>query len=289
METDPNYEHLHLVDIEKALKEKNPKLYNLLPRFGINYLKKIVHQAEINEILIKHKDKSGLEFINHGLDEMAVKTQSIGLQNIPQTGGVIIVSNHPLGGLDGVAIIQEVGKVRSDIHIMVNDILMQIKNFNPIFIPINKHGKNSRENLSFIDSLYSSDKCIIIFPAGLVSRRQENKIIKDLEWKKSFVSQCIKHKKNIIPAYAEGLNSKKFYNIAFWRKKLGIKANIEMLFLADEMFKQKGNTINFIFGNTIEWEAFNKSATPLQWAQQVKDHVYALKAQSDKKFAPVIK
>jgi 1-acyl-sn-glycerol-3-phosphate acyltransferase len=289
METDPNYENLHLVDIENALKEKNPKLYNLLPQFVINYLKKIVHQTEINEILIKHKDKSGLEFINHSLNEMAVKTQSIGLQNVPQTGGAIIVSNHPLGGLDGVAIIQEVGKVRNDIHIMVNDILMQIKNFNPIFIPINKHGKNARKNLSYIDSLYSSDKCIILFPAGLVSRRQENKIIKDLEWKKSFVSQCIKHKNNIIPAYAEGLNSKKFYNIAFWRKKLGIKANIEMLFLADEMFKQKGNTINFIFGNAIAWEAFNNSATPLQWAQQVKDHVYELKDQSDKKFAPVIK
>ena len=285
METDPNYDNLHLVDIEKALKEKNPKLYNLLPQFGINYLKNIVHQTEINEILIKHRDKSGLEFINHGLQEMEVTTHSTGLDNIPEKGGVVIVSNHPLGGLDGVAIIQEVGKVREDIHIMVNDILMQIKNFHPIFVPINKHGSNSRENLSYIESLYASDKCIILFPAGLVSRRQENKIIRDLEWKKSFVSQCVKHKKNIIPAYAEGLNSNKFYNVAYWRKKLGIKANLEMLFLADEMFKQKGNTINFIFGKAIGWESFNKSATPLQWAQQVKNHVYDLKDQGNKEFA----
>jgi putative hemolysin len=273
-----------LVDIENTLKEKSPNLHNLLPRFAINYLKKLIHQEEINQILSKLDEKNGFEFIDLGLEEMNVKTKSSGLENIPNTGGVIIVSNHPLGGLDGVAIIKEVGRIRKDVHILVNDILMQIKNFQPIFIPINKHGKNSRDNLSYIDSLYASDKCIIIFPAGLVSRRQENNIIKDLEWKKSFISQSIKHKKNIIPVFTEGLNSKKFYTIAYWRKRMGIKANIEMLFLADEMFNQKGNTISFIFGKQISWEIFNNSISKLMWAQKVKAHVYDLKSQNNKDF-----
>jgi len=285
MEADKIKTEVDLVDIEKALLEKNPKLYKLLPCFLVNFLKKLIHQEDINQILNKLHDKNGLEFINLGLEEMNVKTKSSGLENIPKTGGVIIVSNHPLGGLDGVAIIKEIGKIREDLHIMVNDILMQIKNFNPIFVPINKHGRNSRENLSYIDSLYSSNKCIIVFPAGLVSRRQENKIIKDLEWKKSFVSQCIKHKKNIIPVFANGLNSKKFYNIAYWRKKFGVKANLEMLFLADEMFKQQGSTISFIFGKAISWETFNNSTSPLKWAQKVKNHVYQLKSNNNKVFS----
>ena len=278
---------IQLVDIEKALKEKNPKLYKFLPFFIINFLKRILHQDEINQIINKYQDKKGLEFINSGLQHMDVKTNSKGLENIPKEGGIIIVSNHPLGGLDGVAIIKEVGKVRPDLHIMVNDLLLQIKNFSPVFIPINKHGKNSRENLHFIDSLYASEKCLILFPAGLVSRKH-NKKIKDLEWKKSFISQCIKHKKNIIPVFTEGRNSNKFYNLAYWRKKIGIKANLEMLLLADEMFKQKGNTINFIVGKSIAWKTFNNSITPKEWAQKVKNHVYSLKNNENNYFLPTI-
>ena len=275
------------VDVEKALKDKSPKLYSFIPSFLIEYLKKIIHQKEINDILEKFKNEKGLQFIQSGLDEMGVKTTSTGLENIPNQETVIIVSNHPLGGLDGVAILKEIGKKRKDIRIMVNDILMQIKNFEPMFVPVNKHGSNSRENLTFIESLYASNKCVILFPAGLVSRKQ-GKEIKDLEWKKSFISQSIKHKKNIIPVFTEGKNSKKFYRIAYWRKKLGIKINIEMLFLADEMFKQKGNTIQFKIGKAISWKIFNQSNSHKEWAQKVKNHVYALKDNNLNNYLPTI-
>jgi len=280
-------EKIQTVDVEKALKEKSPKLYKFIPSFVIKFLKKIVHQKEINEILIKFKHEKGLEFIKSGLNEMGVKTTSEGLENIEKEKSVIFVSNHPLGGLDGVAILQEIGKIRTDLHIIVNDILMQIKNFEPLFIPVNKHGSNSRKNLSFIESLYSSNKCLIIFPAGLVSRRQGNEI-KDLEWKKSFISQAIKQKKNIIPIFTEGKNSKRFYRIAYWRKKLGIKINIEMLLLADEMFKQKGNTIHFKIGKPISWRTFNKTHSHKEWAQKIKTHVYALNNNDQKKYLPTI-
>jgi len=267
----------NLIDIEKAFNVKNPSLYKIIPSFIFKKLKKLIHQDELNEIINTYSDKTGLDFSKKGLDHMGVKTKSVGEQNIPKSGGIIIVANHPLGGLDGVAIINEVGKVRNDVHILVNDILLQIKNFKPIFIPINKHGKNSRTNLSYIDTLYASNKCIILFPAGMVSRRQKNKKIEDLEWKKSFISKSIKHKRDVIPVYVNGQNSKRFYDIAYWRKKLGIKANIEMLFLADEMFKQKGNTIIFKFGKPIPWSTFNKKIDNLKWAQKVKKFVYSLK------------
>jgi len=235
----------NLIDIEKAFNVKNPSLYKIIPAFIFKKLKKLIHQDELNEIINTYSDKTGLDFSKKGLDHMGVKTKSVGEQNIPKSGGIIIVANHPLGGLDGVAIINEVGKVRNDVHILVNDILLQIKNFKPIFIPINKHGKNSRTNLSFIDTLYASNKCIILFPAGMVSRRQKNKKIEDLEWKKSFISKSIKHKRDV--------------------------------FLADEMFKQKGNTIIFKFGKPIPWSTFNKKIDNLKWAQKVKKFVYSLK------------
>ena len=278
----------NLIDIEKAFNVKNPSLYKIIPSFIFKKLKKMIHQDDLNEIITTYREKSALEFSNSGLSHMGVNTESIGANNIPKSGGVIIVANHPLGGLDGVAIINEVGKIRSDIHILVNDILLQIKNFNPIFVPINKHGKNSRTNLSYIDGLYASNKCIILFPAGMVSRRQKHKKIADLEWKKSFITKSIKHKKDVIPVYVSGKNSKKFYNIAYWRKKIGIKANIEMLFLADEMFKQRGNTIIFNFGKPIPWSTFNNSIDKFTWAQKVKKFVYTLKENNQNTFTDKI-
>ena len=266
---------VNLIDIEKAFIDKNPTLYKFLPKFILNRLKRLIHQDEINEIILANSGKKGIEFSTDSLNQMGVKTCSLGSENIPKKGGVIVAANHPLGGLDGVAIIKEVGKIRQDIHVLVNDILLQIKNFEPIFVPINKIGKNPRLYLKHVDDLYASNKCIILFPAGMVSRRQEQKKISDLQWQKSFITKAIKHKRNIIPVFISGKNTKRFYNIAYWRKKIGIKSNIEMLFLADEMFKQKGNTIMFKFGKAISWKTFTNSNN-LIWAQKIKKHVYLL-------------
>ena len=266
---------VNLIDIEKAFIDKNPTLYKFLPKFILNKLKRLIHQDEINEIILANSGKKGIEFSTDSLNQMGVKTCSLGFENIPKKGGVIVAANHPLGGLDGVAIIKEVGKIRQDIHVLVNDILLQIKNFEPIFVPINKIGKNPRLYLKHVDDLYASNKCIILFPAGMVSRRQEQKKISDLQWQKSFITKAIKHKRNIVPVFISGKNTKRFYNIAYWRKKIGIKSNIEMLFLADEMFKQKGNTIMFKFGKAIPWKTFTNSNN-LIWAQKIKKHVYLL-------------
>jgi len=277
-------EHKNLtIDVDKAFKEKSPRLYKFIPRFIINFIKRLIHQDDLNKVIISAGNKTGFEFISHSLNKMQIKTTSVGLDNIPAKGGVIIVANHPLGGIDGVAFINEIGKRRKDCHILVNDILMQIKQFNPIFVPVNKHGRNSKVNIAYIDSLYALDKCIVIFPAGLVSRKQGKEII-DLEWKKSFISKAIQYKRNIIPVYISGKNSKRFYNIAYLRKIFRIKVNIEMLFLADEMVKQKGNTIKFTFGKNIYWESLDKTYSKLQWAQKIKNYIYELKNNKDLDF-----
>lgn len=264
------------INIDNVLKEKSPRLYKILPRFIINWLKKTLHEKDINQILIDLKEEHEIGFINNGLIKLGVKSEGIGTNNIPNKNGVILVANHPLGGLDGVAMIQQISNVRNDINFLVNDVLTHINKLKPYFIPINKHGKNSRKNLLKIDQLYKSDCCIVLFPAGLVSRRQKNNKIEDLEWKKSFVTKARKHNKTIIPVHVNGLNSPKFYNLSYWRKKLRIKLNIEMLFLADEMFKQQGATITFTFGKPINPEKLHNRFTDLEWAQKIKNHVYEL-------------
>ena len=188
------------IDLSEILKEKSPFFYRIIPKFFIAKLKQIVREKDINIILKKLNGKEKLEFINGSLNELGVTSQNSGFKDLPVSERVIIVANHPLGGLDGVAMIHELGKYRKDIKFLVNDILTSLTPFKEYFIPINKHGLNSRENILRLEKLFESNNCIVIFPAGLVSRKQKNKI-KDLEWRKTFISKA----KNIKPPYIQYL------------------------------------------------------------------------------------
>jgi putative hemolysin len=278
-----------LVDIEKVIAKKNPKLLKLLPGFIIRYIKRTIHQDELNEAVKRNKNRFGHDFVDAAMEEFGAKTATVGIENIPTKGGVIMAANHPLGGLDGIAFMDVVGNHRKDIKFFVNDILLELKNFDPIFVPVNKHGKNSADYTKKFEETYSSSECLLIFPAGLVSRREEGHVVKDLVWKKSFITKAVQYQKNVIPVYIGGHNSKFFYNLAYWRKKIGIKANIEMFFLVDEMYKQKGKTITFTFGEPISWKTFTSDKTPDYWSGKVKEHVYALQSGNKEKMLPTIK
>ena len=275
----------HFIDVEQLFATKNPKLLKILPKFIFSFLKKIVHQEEINGYIYRNRDKFGLDFIDAMLEEFGVRSEIIipptltthtNLTNlISPTGRYIVASNHPLGGMDGMALIQAVGKARKDIVFPVNDILTYIPGLKPLFIPINKHGKNT-ENVEIIENTFASGKVILYFPAGLVSRKHKGGIIKDLEWKKTFITKARKFQRDVIPVFISGRNSNFFYNLASLRGKLGIKANLEMLFLVDEMAKQKGKTIKMVFGQPIPYTTFDRSKNDVQWAEFVKNIVYNL-------------
>ena len=277
------------VDVEKVIAAKNPRLLKFLPGFLIRYIKRTIHQEELNDAINRHKNLFGHDFVDATMEEFGVKTKVIGAENIPSEGGVIMTANHPLGGLDGLAFIDVVGNYRKDVKFFVNDILMEFKNYAPIFVPVNKHGKNSSHYTKKFEEVYASTECLLIFPAGLVSRRQEGRVIKDLDWKKSFITKAIQYQKDIIPVFIGGQNSKFFYNLAYWRKKIGIKANIEMFFLMDEMYKQKGKTITFTFGEPISWKTFTNDKSADYWADMVKQHVYGLAGGDKSKMLPTIK
>jgi putative hemolysin len=272
------------IDIEKVIADKNPKLKKMLPRFVISYLKRITHQDEVNYFINTYYDKEGVDFIEMLLRDMQTTVNTVNIENVPEKDKVIVTANHPLGGLDGLALMLAVGRVRRDIQFPVNDILTYIPNLKVLFIPVNKHGSNA-DNIRLFNETFEKDNIICYFPAGLVSRKQNGKIM-DLEWKKTIISKAKRYKRDIIPTYIEGKNSNYFYNLAMYRKKFGIKANLEMFYLSDEFFKQRNKTLTITFGQRIPYTVFDKRYKDQQWAQLLKEHVYKLKDNPDLVFNP---
>lgn len=262
------------IDVERVISGKNPRLLKVLPGFLIRYLKRILHQDRLNDILSRNSDKDGLEFLDAVLTEFNVNIKTIGNSNVDPQKNYVVISNHPLGGLDGMALMLALGRINPDIAMTANDFLMHVQNLRSLFVPINKHGSNA-ENIALLNDTFSSDKVVIFFPAGLCSRKIGNQII-DLEWKKTFLSHARKYNREILPVHISGKNSSFFYNLANLRKKLGIKVNVEMLYLVDEMFKQDNKDVVITFGKPLKVDLFDKSVKDKDWAAKLKKHVYQL-------------
>ena len=270
------------IDLRDVFKKKSPGLARIIPGFVYNYLRKIVHEDESNEILYENKDKYGLDFVSASLKKLNTDIQVFGIENIPKTGKITLISNHPLGGLDGLALMDTVGKVRNDLFFLANDILMILPNLNPLFVPVNKHGSN-QEYREVLSKSFSEENIILIFPAGLVSRKIDGKV-QDLEWKYSFLTQSKRNKRDILPVYIEAYNSNRFYNLAYWRKKIGIKVNLEMFFLVDELFRFKNKTIKIYIGKPISYKVIDKRFKVKKWALIFRKFVYSLKNNPNAKF-----
>jgi len=267
---------LFLVDVDKILREKAPGRYRYIPKFVVSYLKRIIHQEEINVFLEESKDQFGVDFLEASMGFLDSKVDVVGLENLPKDGLYTFVSNHPLGGQDGVALGYILGKYfDGKVKYLVNDLLMNLRGLAPLCIPINKTGKQSKDFPLMVEAGFKSDNQLIMFPAGLCSRRQKG-VIRDLKWSKTFVVKSVQNQRDIVPVYFDGRNSDFFYNLANLCKALGIKFNIAMLYLADEMFKNRHKTFTVTFGKPIPWQTFDKSKTPAWWAEHVKEEVYKL-------------
>lgn len=273
-----------LVDIDKILASKAGEKAKYVPKFLVSYLKKIVHQDEVNAHLINVKEKRGVPFLEATLEYLNNHIEVDGIENLPSDGRLCtFVSNHPLGGQDGISIGCMLGKhYDGRIKYLVNDLLMNLYGLAPLCVPINKTGAQSRDFPQMVEAAFNSDDHIIMFPAGLCSRRRPDGTIRDLEWKKTFVVKSVQTQRDVVPIYFEGRNSDFFYSLANWCKRLGIKFNVAMLYLADEMFKNRNKTFRITIGKPIPWQTFDKSKTPAAWAEHVKEIVYNLNQKSDK-------
>ena len=244
-----------------------------VPRFVVNWLKNIVHQDEINGFLWDNKDLQGTPWLKAGIEFLGNKIVVNGIENLPDDSDgkhYTFVSNHPLGGIDGIAIGSIIGERYNDnFRYLVNDLLMNLP------IPINKTGKQSRDFPAMVEAGFASDHHMVMFPAGICSRKQ-NGVIRDLPWTKTFITKSVQTHRDVVPIHFNGQNSERFYRIANICKALRLKFNVAMLFLADEMFKNKGKTFEVTIGKPIAWETFDKTRKPIEWAQWVKEKVYQL-------------
>lgn len=264
------------IDVEKILAAKAGKKARYIPHFLISYLKKIIHQDEVNEFMLLCKDKYGLEFVAEFMRYFNNSFDVKGLENLPADGRFTFVSNHPLGAQDGLGLAYILGqKYEGKIKLLVNDLLMNIPQLSTFWVPINKTGKQARNFPQQVNAAFESDNNIVMFPAGICSRKRGG-VIRDLEWKKTFITKSVQTQRDIIPIHFEGRNSDFFYRLANINKMLGIKFNIAMLYLSDEMYKNRNKTFKVTIGKPIPWQTFDSSKRPSEWAQYVKELVYKL-------------
>lgn len=270
----PSYKE---VDVKTLFYEKNPTLARRLPGFIYRYLRKITHQDFVNEIIRDFGHLRGFDFSVAMMKFFNITITVEGEENLPDEGRFIFASNHPLGGLDGHVIMYLVGKKYGEekYRFLVNDLLMNLKNMEDVFIPVNKHGRQGSELVEKLDAAFESDAHILTFPSGLVSRKIKGKVM-DLPWKKSFINKAKQYKRDIIPIYMSGSNSNFFYRLYKFRKSIGIKANVEMLYLMDETYKHQNKHLTVKFGKPIPWETFDSSKRPAEWATWVQDLVYEM-------------
>jgi putative hemolysin len=236
-----------------------------------------VHEDEFNVFFKANPHLKNLDFIEAAFNYLGVKLKIEGIENLPpKNGRYIFASNHPLGGLDGIATGYLIGKqYDGKVRFFSNDLMMNLHPMRDMFVPVNKTGAQSKEHAEQMQQLYESDNHLVTYPAGICSRKVRGKIV-DLEWKKNFISKSIQYHRDIVPIYFEGKNSNFFYNLANIRKFLHIKINIEMLYLVDEMFKQKGNEFTIRIGKPIKWETIDKSKSQSEWAEHIKKIVYSM-------------
>ena len=267
------------INIREIFKEKNPVLAKFLPGFVYSYINRILHVDFLNDFLKRNGHLRGILFVERSIYEFNIKEQIHGFENIPESGRYIFASNHPLGGFDAFLLMKCVDRRLGKLKFLTNDILLGIPSLRPMFIPINKHGSNSREAAEILNATYNSDEQILIFPSGLASRKIKGKIV-DLEWKKHFIAKSVKHHRDIIPVFIGGRNTNRFYRLANLRKFLHIKWNIEMFFLPDELIKHTNSEVPIYFGKPISYTTFDTSKSQQEWAEWVKDRVYELPLQT---------
>ncbi len=267
------------IDIEKVLKSKMGDKARWVPRPAISWLKHIVHQDEVNAFLWDSRELVGTPWLDACVKYLDMQLEVSGMENLPDKDDgrlYTFVSNHPLGGIDGVALGSVIGRhYDSRFRYLVNDLLMNLPGLAPLCIPINKTGNQSRSFPAMVENGFKSDYHMLMFPAGLCSRKQDGQI-KDLPWKKTFVSKSVEYHRDVVPIHFSGQNSSFFYRLSGFCDKHIKKVNVAMLFLVDEMYKNVHKTFYVTIGKPIPWQTFDKSKSPAQWAQYVKDTVYRL-------------
>lgn len=267
------------INIDKILHDKMGDKAKFVPRPLVSWLKRILHQDEVNRYLWESRYLTGTEWLEECVRYLDMTLEVVGSENLPDKDDgrlYTFVSNHPLGGADGVALGSIIGRhYDSKFRYLVNDILMNLPGLAPLCIPINKTGGQARSFPAMVKAGFESDNHILMYPAGLCSRRRNGEV-RDLPWSKTFIVKSVQYQRDVVPIHFGGQNSDFFYKLANFSDKYVKKVNIAMIYLVDEMYKNVHKTFTVTIGKPIPWQTFDKSRTPAEWAQYVQDIVYQL-------------
>lgn len=269
----------HTIDIDKILRDKLGSKSRYVPGFLVKWLKRIIHQDQVNDFIWENRDKSGVEWLEATVRYLKMDIEITGIENLPSKDDgklYTFVSNHPLGGQDGVALGSIIGRhYDGKFRYLVNDLLMNLPGLAPVCIGINKTGRNGRDFPRMVEAGFRSDAHMLMFPAGLNSRKRKDGSIHDLPWKKTFITKSVECHRDIVPIHFSGRNSERFYRIARFSDRF-LPFNLAMIFLVDEMYRNVGKHFHIHIGKPIPWQTFDKRRTPIQWANYVEDIVYEL-------------
>lgn len=272
------------IDIKRILKDKMGSKARFVPCFLVTWLKKIIHEDEVNRFLWENRNLKGTEWLTACVQYLDMTLDIVGAENLPDKNDgklYTFVSNHPLGGQDGVSLGSIIGRhYDGKFRYLVNDLLLNLPGLKPVSIGINKTGKQSRDFPRMVEAGFNSDNHLLMFPAGLNSRRINGEI-HDLPWKKTFITKSVETHRDVVPIHFSGQNSKRFYRIAKFSNRY-LPFNLAMLFLVDEMYRNVGKTFRITIGKPIPWQTFNKTKTPMEWANFVEERVYALSSNDNK-------
>ncbi len=263
------------IDVAATLAAKAPRAARWIPRPVVGWLRCTVHEQEMNEILERVWQLPPVEFIRAFFDYMQITFDTEGLDRLDPAGRYLFASNHPFGGMDGMMLAERLIDRFGDVRVVVNDILMAVQPLRPLWLPVNKHGAQSADYARRYDEAFRLPLPILTFPAGLCSRRRGGRV-SDLEWKPNFIKQAHRTGRDVVPVYVEGELSNFFYRLSNIRTALGIKFNIEMLWLVDEMFRQRGRRFILRFGTPIPHEKLLAIGSPREQTAYVRQQVYAL-------------
>lgn len=277
-----NQDDVIKIDVDAVLRQRASKYYRYIPHCAIRWIERTICQEQLNQLLENNHGRRDADFCRGVLSDLDVSYRVENEELLPAVDNrrVVFVSNHPLGALDGIAMIDYVSsRYGGNVKFVVNDLLMAVKPLNGVFLPINKHGKQSRGASDAIEEAFAGNDPIIIFPAGLCSRRRDDGTIKDLDWRKMFVNKCAEYKRDVIPVYFDAENSPFFYKFAKFRTLLGVKFNVEMIYLPREIFRCKGKCFTIYASAPIKWSSLKTGKNASDEAQRIKDIVYNLKNQ----------
>lgn len=263
------------IDIGAVLQEKAPKLARWIPAFVVNRLRRIVHEKELNHIYQNYWNYAPQPFIHACFRDWNVSYTIEGLDKLDRNGRYLFVSNHPFGGMDGMMLADKLIEHFGDVRVVVNDILRVVSPLDPLWVPVNKHGSQKMAYARKFDEAFFGDLPVLTFPAGLCSRKIDGRV-QDTPWRPNFLKKSNASHRQIVPIFVEGRLSNFFYNLSRIRKALGVKANIEMLWLVDEMLRQKGQHFRIIVGEPIDVADLHEAGTLAEQVEEVRKKCYAL-------------